>query len=79
MSRPSHDLVYLRLLRQRAGQVLRREFGRARGGGLAVGLPKGRREGGVAGEERGSGETNSLVNQRRWRRRRQQQKQLQPL
>lgn len=47
----SHDPGYLRLLGQRAGQVLRGEFGGAGGGGLAVGLPKGRREGGVAGEE----------------------------
>lgn len=54
---PSRDLVYLRLLRQRAGQVLRGEFSGACGGGLTVGLPKGRREGGVAGEEKGSGKT----------------------
>lgn len=62
---PSHDLVYLRLLRQRAGEVLWREFSGARAGGLAVGLPKGRREGGVAGEEKGSGKTNSRLKERR--------------
>lgn len=59
---PLRDLVYLRLLRQRAGQVLRGEFSWACGGGLTVSLPKGRREGGVAGEERGSGETKKPFN-----------------
>lgn len=56
---------YLWLLGQRAGQVLRREVSRACSGGFTVSFPKGRRKGGVAGEEKGSGRTNSLLNQRR--------------
>lgn len=61
----TYSLHYLWLLGQRAGQVLRRELSRGWGGGFAVSFPKGRRKGGVAGEEKGSGRTNNLLNQRR--------------
>lgn len=61
----TYSLNYLWLLGQRTGQVLWWELSRGWGGGFAVSFPKGRREGGVAGEEKGSGRTNNLLNQRR--------------
>lgn len=56
---------YLRLLGQGAGQVLRGQLGGPWGCRLPLGFPRWGREGGVAGEEKGSEGTNDLVNQQR--------------
>lgn len=56
---------HLWLLRQWAGEILRRKFRRSCSWSFSFSLPKRRREGGVAGEERGQGRTNDLVNKRR--------------
>lgn len=51
------ESMYLRLLGQRAGQVLGRELGlpaAAAAAALPFGFSRRRREGGVAGEEKGS-------------------------
>lgn len=54
--------AYLRLLRKWTGQVLRRQLSRAYSGSFSFSFPKWRREGGVAGEEKGSGRKNNLLN-----------------
>lgn len=56
---------YLWLLGQRTGQVFGWQLSRTRGRCFAFSFPKRRREGGVAGEEKGSGRTNNFLNQRR--------------
>lgn len=62
----SNKIAYLRLLSQRAGQVLRWQIRLSTAAAAAAALPfsfPGRgREGGVAGEEKGSGDKHKPVN-----------------